>query len=60
VTFRDLYEFRQLMSRACMQNMMLLATLPFQLARETRRDSTSARASRPARNFRREDVRWLR
>jgi hypothetical protein len=60
MTFRDLYEFQQLVFRAYMQNMMFLATLPFQLARETRRDSTSERASRPARNFRREDVRWLR
>jgi hypothetical protein len=57
---RDLYEFQQLVFRACMQNVMFLATLPYYLAQDTRRDPASERTSQPARDFRCEDVRWLR
>ena len=57
---RHLYEFQQLLFRAYMQNVMFLATLPYYLAREQQRNPASKGASRPARDFRRKDVRWLR
>jgi hypothetical protein len=48
---RDLYEFQRLVFRVYMQSVMFLVTLPYYLTQEWQR---------PDRDFRREDVRWLR
>jgi hypothetical protein len=60
MTVRDLCEVQQLVFRAYMQDVMFFATLPFHSAWETRRNPASERVSQLARDFRREDVRWLR
>ena len=38
MTFGDLRDFRELMFRACVRNMMFFATLPYHLATEMRGD----------------------
>lgn len=60
MTLRDLYDFPHLMVRAYVQNVMFFVTLPYHLAQEARQNRTGERASQVARDFRREDVRWLR
>jgi hypothetical protein len=43
--FRELREFQELMFRACVRNVMLLATLPYHIAQEMRRDRGHARGA---------------
>jgi hypothetical protein len=49
MTFRDLNEFQELMLRAYVRNMMLLATLPYHLAHEMRRGRTGENLAPSAR-----------
>jgi len=67
----SLYDVQQAMLRACVQNVMLFATLPFYLAPDrrptterSRRAGANARiqapAGEPERHLRTEDIRWLR
>ena len=71
--FPDLYDVQQAMLRACVQNAMLFATLPFYLTQETHpvparsRGQTSsaprdgrALAGESGRQPGTEDIRWLR
>jgi len=60
MTLFDLYDFQHLMLRAYVSNVMFFVTLPYHLAQEARQNRPSERALQPARDFRRDDVRWLR
>jgi hypothetical protein len=75
MTLPDLYDVQQTMLRACVQNAMLFATLPFYLTQEThpvparsRRTGQTSSAPRdgrapadgPGRQPGTEDIRWLR
>ena len=71
----SLYDVQQAMLRACVQNVMLFATLPFYLAPQRRPTTERSRrvgsnqlyaarhqvaAGGPERHHRTEDIRWLR
>ena len=49
MTFRDLLDVQDLMFRAYMRNVMFLATLPYNLAQEMRRNRAWEDASGPPR-----------
>jgi hypothetical protein len=73
--FASFYDVQQVMLRACVQNVMLVATLPFYLAQEGRPATARSRhtgqtssvprhsqapAGGPGRQPGTEDIRWLR
>jgi hypothetical protein len=60
MTLFDFYDFQHLMLRAYVRNVMVFVTLPYHIAQEARKNRTSERSSQSVRDFRRNDVRWLR
>jgi hypothetical protein len=60
MTFRDLSDFQDLMFRNYLRSVMFFATLPYYLTHEIRRNHRCEGGSRPPRNHRVRDLRWLR